>query len=245
MAEFHTLRVVLGLAQLVICAVLWRKSVGYLFKFGVLMFGSAALNLAPAHPMDNGWKYFIQIPAYAIAGVMTLDATLEIFAFMRRRTFIEERIALLTFAGIVGLIPVWVFWSWPGENWYQFVMLARQYYLMWLAAGYLAAWCWLRSARPIHMAMQVADHGEFWGCWLITSAALASTTKYGALWRFAKWAHGEGTWRVVSDAILLAQLCICCAFLFNLLNWKDDAARDVSPYLPDPAPSRLRHQLNP
>ncbi len=244
MAEFHTLRVVLGLAQLVICAVLIRRDIGYLLRFGILMFSSAALNLAPAHPTDSTWKYFVQVPAYAVILLMTTDATIEFFAFLKRRTFIEERTALLTFAGIVGLIPVWVFWSWNGENWYQQFMLARQFFLMWLASGYIAAWCWLRAVRPIHMTMQIADHGEFWGFWLVAATVASSTTKYGALWRFLDWQGGGILWRVVSDATLVTQLCICCAFMFNLNHWSD-AARDVSPYLPDPAPSQLRHQLNP
>ncbi len=245
MPEFHTLRAVLGLSQLAIVAVLLHRDIGYLLRFGVLMFASAAMNLAPAHPTDSTWKYFVQVPAYAVILGMTLDATLELFAFLRRRSFIEERVALLTFAGIIGLIPIWVIWTWPGENWYQNAMLFRHYFLMWMAAGFLAAWCWLRIARPIHMSLQIADHGEFWATWLITSAALAGTTKYGALWKVAQWQGGETVWRVASDALILSQVCICCGFLFNCWSWKPDAAVQDALHGPQvPEPYRLRRPLH-
>ncbi len=223
MLEFHLLRAALGLLQLAIVGVLLHRDIGYLLRFGVLMFASAAMNLAPAHPTDQTWKFFVQVPAFAVILVMTIDATLELFAFLRRRTFIEERTALLIFSSIAGLVPVWVFWQWPGENWYQNIMLLRQYALMWVATGFIVAWCWLRAVRPIHLCIQTADHGEFWGAWLVT-AAMSSTTKYGALWRFAQWQGNDVLWRVTSDAVLLCQVCICCGFVFNCWNWKNDAA---------------------
>ncbi len=245
MLEFHLLRGVLGLMQLAIVAVMLHRDVGYLLRFGCLMFASAAVNLIPAHPDDAMWKYYVQIPAYAVILVLAIDSTFEFFAFLRRRTFAEERIALLTFAGIVGLIPVWLFWTFPGETWYQNVMLLRQYTLMALSAGFMVSWVWLRAVRPIHASRQIVDHGEFWGLWLITSALLASTTKYGALWKFAQWKGGDVLWQVSTEVVLLAQICICCGFIFNLTSWKGDAAQVESPDPPIPALSPLLRQLRP
>jgi hypothetical protein len=245
MFEFHLMRTALGLIQLGIVAVLLHRDIGYLLRFGVLMFASAAMNLAPAHPTDDTWKYFVQVPAYAAILAMTIDATLEFFAFLRRRTFIEERSALLVFASIVGLIPVWVLWTWPGENWYQNAMLIRQFVLIWLASGFVVSWCWLRAVRPIHASVHICDQGEFWGIWLVSAAALSSTTKYGVLWKFAQWQGNETLWRVTSDAVLLAQICICCGFLFNCWNWKsDDVAPVESPDPQAPAPYQQRRLLH-
>jgi hypothetical protein len=232
MFEYNALRIALGLMQMGIVWILLKRDIGYLTRFGILMFASGALHLAPAYPEAETWKLYVQIPAYAVILFLTADATLEFFAFLRRRTFIEERSALLSFAVIVGLIPVWVFWGWFGDNWYQTAMLARQYILIWLTGGYIAAWLWLRAARPIHMEMRIADHGEFWGFWLLVTAAHASTTKWGVLWRFAQWKGSESIWRIAGDVLLIAQICICCGFVVNLWNWKLSAA--VPAALPDP-----------
>ncbi len=248
MTEYHTLRALLGLMQIGIVYVLWRNDIGYLWRFGLAMLASAVMNIAPAFPDDDGWKHFVQIPAYVVMLLLTAEATLEFFAFLRRRTFIEERSALLVWASIIGLIPVWIFIWWPGENLYQDFMLIRQYALMWMAGSYLAAWCWLRSVRPIHMELQISDHGEFWGFWLLTSAALASSTKWGVLWRFAEWRGGEPVWRVAVDVLLLGQICIGFAFCANLWRWRadkgDDAALNEQADPPSPAgylPRRLLH----
>ncbi len=247
MLEYNILRAWLGLMELGIIWVLLRKDIGYLWRFGVVMFASAAMHLAPVHPNSAAWQQFVQVPAYLLIFILTLEATFELFAFLRRRTFLEERGALIAWASVVGLIPVWVCWRWPGDDWYQSVMLVRQYALMWLAAAYLAAWGWLRAMRPIHMEQQVADHGEFWVFWLLISAAHASTTKYGTLWAFMDWQGSYAIWRIVGDFLTLAQICVCCGFMVNLWNWKPDAAAvapDESPDLRYPEPSQPRRLLH-
>ncbi len=225
MFEYHTLRACLGIMQIGIVWVLWRNDIGYLWRFGLAMLAGAVVNIAPAYPSNDAWKHYIQIPAYTVLLGITVDATLEFFAFLRRRTFIEERMALLGWAGVMGLIPVWIFWWWPGENAYQDFMLARQYALLWLASSYLCAWIWLRAVRPVHAELQIADHGEFWGFWLASAAAMASTTKWGIVWRFAQWRGGEDIWRMAVDAMLIAQICICFGFAVNLWRWRQ--ASDV------------------
>ncbi len=219
MLEYNTLRIVLGLSQLVLVWILWRVDIGYLWRFGLLMFANAAFNLAPAYPSSETWQWSIQIPVFVLLFGLTASATLEVFSFLRRRTFVEERLALLAWSGVMGLIPVWIFWWWPPDDLYQGFMLVRQYALMWLAGSYLAAWAWLRAIRPIHAELQIADHGEFWGFWLLSAVAMSSTTKWGAIWRFAEWKGGESLWRAACDTILLVQLVICAAFAFNLLRW--------------------------
>lgn len=211
------------------------------------MFASAALNLAPAHPNNQAWQQFVQVPAYLMIFVLTAEATIELFAFLRRRTFIEERSALIAFAAAIGCIPVWICWYWPGEDWYQSVLLVRQYALMWLTGGYWAAWCWLRAVRPIHMELQISDHGEFWGFWLLIATAHASTTKYGLLWRFAEWNGNAELWRITGDALTLLQLCICCGFMVNLWKWRKDEPYVFVPSessgLPNPEQYRPRRLL--
>jgi|KBSSwiStaDraftv2_1062776.scaffolds.fasta_scaffold56622_3 hypothetical protein len=248
MFEFHALRATLGLMQIGIIWVLLRRDIGYLWRFGVVMFASAAMNIAPSFPHDASWQMFVQIPAYLIIFILTAEATLELFAFLRRRTFIEERAALIAWAAMVGLIPVWICWWWPGDNWYQNVLLIRQYALMWLTGGYWAAWFWLRAARPIHMELQIADHGEFWGFWLLIATTHASTTKWGVFWRFLEWQGSADLWRIAGDFLTLTQICICCGFLVNLWRWKQDddaAAVPISlPDLPNLEQSRPRRLLH-
>jgi len=248
MIEYNTLRAILGAFQVVIVYILWRNDIGYLWRFGLLMLASAAYNLAPSFPRSEDWQNFIQVPAFAILFGLTAAATLEFFAFLKRRTFVEERSALLGWAGTMGFVPVWIFWWWPGDDAYQNFMLIRQYALMWLAGSYLAAWIWLRAIRPIHAELKVADHGEFWGFWLIAGAAMASTTKWGAVWRFAQWQGAESVWRVVVAAVLIAQICICFAFCLNLWKWKAseaDAAQVSLSGLPNLARFQQRRLLNP
>lgn len=226
MVEFHALRALLGTMQIGVVLILLKNDIGYLFRFGLAMFASAITNLAPAHPNSTAWQQFVQVPAYAVLFILTAEATLEIFAFLRRRTFIEERSALLTAAGVIGFIPVWICWKWPGDDWYQSVMLARQCALMWLAAAYIFAWSWLRAIRPIHMELKIADHGEFWAFWLLSAATHASTTKYGLIWRFAEWQGNGYIWRLAGDLLLLGQISICFGFALNLWKWRTDDAVD-------------------
>ncbi len=247
MAEYHTLRALLGIMQVAIVWILWKGDIGYLLRFGLVMFASAAWNLAPAFPYSAAWQHYIQIPAYVVMFSLMATATLEFFGFLRRRTFIEERSALLLWASVMGLIPVWIFWWWPGDDFYQSFMLARQYGLMWMAGAYLAAWCWLRAIRPVHAELRISDHGEFWGAWLVSAALLSSTTKWGVLWRYSQWKDGDVIWRTASDIIVLVQICICAGFVFNLTSWKasGDAAQDVPVGPQDPARYQTRRLLHP
>ncbi len=244
MFEYHALRATLGLLQIGILWILLKKDIGYLWRFGFVMFASAVMNLAPAHPNDRAWQQFVQTPVFLVLFILTAEATLELFAFLRRRTFVEERIALLAWSAVVGIIPVWICWYWPGDDWYQNVLLARQYALFWLAGGYWAAWFWLRAMRPVHIELQIAEHGQFWGFWLLFACAHASTTKYGAFWRFAAWGNSGELWRLTGDFLTLAQICICCGFAVNLWNWKQDADETAPPIeLPDPLnPERFRRR---
>lgn len=235
MFEFHALRAILGIMQLGIVWILLKNDIGYLWRFGITMFACAASNLAPALPHNENWQHYIQFPAYVLIFGLTADATFEFFAFLRRRTFIEERSALVALSVVGGLIPVWIFWLMPSSDWYQTAMLARQYGMMWLTGGYLIALLWLRKIRPIHMELQIADHSIFWGYWLLAVTAHASTTKMGVLWRFAQWQDAGELWRVIGDVLLLAQIVICSGFVFNLWRWRDghaDSVRAASRDLP-------------
>jgi hypothetical protein len=206
---------------------------------------SGAWNLAPAMPNNETWKYLLQIPYTLIALGLTIAATVEIFAFMRRKTFREERILLLRLALLLAAIPVAATFFWSAQNWYQAVMIGRQYALIGLTGGFTGAWVWVTWLRPIRMESQIENHGDLWILWLACAAILATTTKGGIFWALFPREGGEMIWRLSSDALLFGQLWCCAGFALNLYQWRSNSA-DVAPvYLPDPqalAPSLLHRR---
>jgi len=87
------------------------------------------------------------------------------------------------------------------------------------------------------MELQIADHGEFWGFWLLAATAHASTTKWGLFWRFLEWQGSADLWRVTGDFLTLTQICICCGFLVNLWKWKRDDDESAAPVVLSDLPS--------
>jgi hypothetical protein len=224
MMEYQILRGSLGLLQVGIVWILRKKNIEHMPKLCALMSLSAVLNLCPAFPNSPLWKHYVQTPAFLFILCLTGAATVEFFGFLKSRTFIEERVALARWAATVGGISVWLFWSgWHPENWYQGIMLARQYVMVWLMGSFAAGWCWLVALRPIHMQLQTADHGQWWGGWLLLSSALAGTTKWGIVWRFIEWEGWEISWRTVSDCLIGAQIFVAAAIAVNLWYWREDA----------------------
>jgi hypothetical protein len=242
MMPYDLIRATLGLAQIALFLSIIRKDIGYIIWFGFLMFAQGTYNLLPAYPYDNLWKYWVQIPAFLGLIALSVPASVEIFAVMPRRTFEQERHALAAWAAAVGGCAVVVGWKWRSENFYQAFMLIRQYCFIALAAGYGAAWAWIRFLRPLPLDDRTRIHARLWGIWLVLAAVLASTTKGGLFWSLFPWEMGA--WQAASYG-LLGQLCLCAAFYLNVHEWARGRGvfRVIPPYLPALEPSRSGSQL--
>lgn len=211
------------------------------------MFLSGIWNIAPAFPRNEVWKHWLQIPVTVATLALTIAATVEIFAFMRRRTFREERILLARMALIIAAIPIVAGWFWAAENWYQAVMIARQYAFVGLTAGFAGAWVWVTDVRPIRIESPIESHGDLWILWLFDAAALSSTTKGGIFWQVFPREGGEPIWRLASDALLFAQIWCCIGFALNLYHWRSTLS-SIPNDLFDPQVlglSQLRHRRIP
>ncbi len=220
MTDYQILRLVLGVAESIVAYMVVRRSVGYCFGCGILMFFSAAYNISPSYVNEDFWKHYIQTPCLLFLLALTASATLDIFAFLRRRTFPRERGMLLTASVTIGCVPVFAGWMWHPENLYQALMIARQYILIGLAAGYASAWIWVTCARPVAMEKGLRWHGRIWTVWLSCAAVLATTTKGGLWWQVFKWEDGENSWRAASDVLLLGQITLCVMMVVNLQTWR-------------------------
>ncbi len=217
--ELNLIRAFLGITQLATAWLVWRRDVGYCFSFMLAMVAGGIFNLAPARPLDETWKHWVQVPSYAVMLALTIAATVEVFAFTRRRTFPRERRLMLgASAALAGAVLV-AGWTWQPANWYQAFMVARQYALVALCVGYSASWVWVTCGRPLRMCGALAEHGVLWGIWLIAAALLSSTTK-GGLWQIMAPMTVGATWRTVGAILLLAQIWLCAGFALNLQRWR-------------------------
>ncbi len=233
MPEYHVIRAILGLAQLCTVWMIRRRDVGYLWWFGCLMFLSGAWNIAPAFPDQPFWRYWTQVPVTVGMLVLTVAATTEIFAFMRRRTFHAERMLLLDWSVVLAGLAIACSWIWSAENWYQGVMIGRQYALIGLTAGFAGAWAWVMWLRPLRIESSIRHHGDMWTLWLVCSSVLASTTKGGIFWHLFPWQGSELTWRLASDMLLFGQIWCCVGFLINLYQWHSHPICDSPTAPPD------------
>lgn len=220
MPEYHILRAVLGLMQFAIAVLIVRRDVGYLFSFGVYMYVSFALNIAPALPTSEAYKLAVQIPAFVLLVILTIAASIELFTFLYRRTFRRERVLLVYCAAILAAVPITCGWIWRVENPYQAMMVIRQYALIGVTVATSFAWYWVRHIRPVKIEPQVSLQGVFWCCWIATTALLSTSTKGGLLWLAVNWEGGEGAWRYFSDVMLLGQILLCACFTINLHYWR-------------------------
>ncbi len=245
MLEFHVLRAVLGGMQLFLVWMILRRNIGYIWWFAVLAGLSSVYNLVPSYPYSDAWKHWVQTPVLMAMLALSILATLEIFAFMRRRTFAEERALLLAWGIVLAAAPVVLAWLWTPANWYQAVMILRQYALMGLTTGYAGAWLWVTFMRPLRIERQIEEHGNLWLAWLLASSVLSSTTTGGLFWTIAP--RDEWTWRFVTGLMLCAQCWTCAGVALNLMHWRpvldETLAVSRDPQVPGPFP--LHHRWNP
>ncbi len=239
------LRAILGGLQLYIVWTVLRRNIGYVWWFAVLSALSGVYNLVPSYPYSDIWKHWIQTPVLMVTLALSILATFEIFAFMRRRTFAEERALLLAWGIVLAAAPVVLAWLWTPANWYQAVMVLRQYVLMGLTTGYAGAWLWVTWVRPLRIERQIEEHGSLWLAWLAASSVLSSTTTGGLFWLLAP--RDEWTWQYATGLALCAQCWTCVGVVINLKRWR--TVLDETPgELPDPQvpePYRLHHRWNP
>lgn len=218
--NYDLTRAFLGFSQLTVAWLTWKGDVGYLFGCFILMVASGVFNLAPAFPTDEMWKHWVQVPSYAVLLALTIAASVEVFAFTRRRTYPRERWMMLAASLALGGAVVVAGWVWEPETWYQAFMIGRQYVLILLTVGYSAAWVWVTCGRPVHIEAQIETHGTFWCVWLMAAALLSSTTKGGLWWQFFAWDGGQEIWRLTSGALMLAQIWLCVGMGINLRRWR-------------------------
>ncbi len=220
MTAYDLLRLALGIAQLAVAWLVWHRSAGYIcFSFLFAMFGGGVYAVAPAYPQSELWKQGVQVPIYAALLAFTIASTIDVYAFLRRRTFPRERWLLLAFACALGAAVVAAGWWWHPTNWYQSIMLIRQYTLIGLCMGNFAAWYWVSHARPVPMEAQTEAHGVLWCVWLVC-AALASSTTTGGLWRLASPMTTGAMWREMGCFLMAAQILVCAGFALNLRRWR-------------------------
>ncbi len=245
MLEFQLIRAALGLLQLCIVWMILRRNIGYVWWFAVMTGTSALYNLVPSYPYSDAWKHWVQTPVLMVTLALSVLATLEIFAFMRRRTFAEERSLLLAWGIVLAAGPVMLAWLWTPANWYQAVMVLRQYALMGLTTGYAGAWLWVTWIRPLRIEQQIEEHGSLWLGWLAAASILSSTTTGGLFWLVAP--RDEWTWRFVTGLALCAQCWTCAGVVLNLKRWRTVLGEipDGQPDPQVPPPFRLHHRWNP
>jgi len=231
MDEYQALRLILGIAQLCAVRVLLRRDIGYCFWWGLYMYASAALNIAPAGFADANYKQFVQVPWFAALLLIQFAATLEVFAFLKRRTFPEERSALFGLSVVAGFAPIALRASWGPENWYQAFMLMRQYSVLTLVIGMACAGMWLWR-RPVKVEVQVEAHAWMWWVWCFSTSVLSSTTKGGLFWRVFSWEGGGNAWRYASDAMMVLQLALVVLFALNLRRWRTINHHSPRPCVP-------------
>ncbi len=227
MLEYHILRALLGIAQLGLCYLILNRSTGYLLAFGVTMFACAANNLAPAVVTEDIWMTYLQLPMYGVLAILMAYATLEIFAFMARKTFREERVYLAGWSIACGICIAYAASCVPRgpvTGWYGHLMIWRQYFMICLWGSFAAAWSWVRLIRPIPAEQHVVDHGNAWGLWLAIAAAMSATTQGGLFWALTKWQGGGDMWRLAGDILVSMQMLTAIVFGLNLWNWKGAAA---------------------
>ncbi len=220
MTEYAAIRFALGVAQLAVAWLVWRRSVGYCFNLMVLMVAGGVFCIAPAYPNNEDWKQWVQVPSFAVLIGLTVAASVEVFAFLRRRTFSRERWLILAASSCISGAVVVAGWAWQPENWYQAFMLARQYALIALCVGYIASWVWVTSGRPVRMCNRLGEHGTLWCVWLVCVAVLSTTTKGGIWWSFYEWKGGEDVWRMTADMVMMAQIGVCAGLALNLQRWR-------------------------
>lgn len=218
--NYDWMRAILAVAQLGVAWLVWRRSVGYTWAFMFLMVASGIFNLAPAHPDNEAWKHWVQVPSYGVLLALTVAATAEAYAFLRRHTFPRERWLILAMSSLLSAAVVVAGWAWRPENWYQAFMIARQYALVALCVAHSAAWQWVTCGRRVHMEVQTECHGTLWAIWLGCAALLSSTTKGGLWWMVFRWEGGVALWQVASGALMLAQIWLCAGFALNLQRWR-------------------------
>jgi hypothetical protein len=231
--------------QLYIVWLILRRDIGYIWWFAVLAGFNGVFNLLPSYPYSATWKHWIQTPVLMVSLALTILATLEIFAFMRRRTFPQERALLLAWGIVLAATPVMVAWIWTPANWYQAMMILRQYALIGLTSGYCGAWLWVTWMRPLRIERQIEEHGNLWLAWLAASSVLSSTTTGGLFWLFSP--RDEWTWKFVTGLGLCAQCWTCAGVMLNLKSWRTVLA-EIPDDIPDPQvpePFRLHHRWNP
>ncbi len=216
---FHAVRFSLGVGMAAIGISAWRRNSGTLFGFSIWCLLAGIFGIFPAFPAEEWWKYYVQFPILAIGLPLILLSSIDVFGFLPRHTYPQERALLAAGAFLVGMVPVVTGWLWLPENWYQAFMLSRQFALVAISTAYWAAWLWVSWIRPVQIPVDIRAHGWIWGAWLSVMVVMASTTKGGLWWVMFRWSGAESIWLAVFYVTAAAQIIIICLLGLNLRRW--------------------------
>ena len=211
MPEFHAIRIACCLAEL------WLISRRPGRWITALLLASAAFHAIPAAMFSPWWLRAVQTPLLAALLALSIAVSFSMFGWY------DMRWHLLAAAVAGGCIPVLAGWLWNPENWYQAMMLVRQYAVIALATGFWLAWAWVRHLEPVE-GQQAAPLG-LWLLWLAAGIPEAISTKGGMLWAVLPWHDGLGYWRLANALALAVRLTVVIAWAVSLRQ-PSDASRD-------------------
>lgn len=238
MLEYYFLRAVLGSVETVLCAHIWRHRIRTPPVFLPCLALCAMADLLPAYPWLPEWWRYIWAPLATLRLILAILASVGLFSASQdtywrgvvvsltsaaAQMYSGERRKLFLFALATGCLPVAAGFHWWPENSLQAFAILRQYIALALAAGFSAAWCYVRFMRPLQIPPAIAQQGALWAVWLWTGAMMASTAKGGLLWLVAPWEGGLWLWRAVSDAGLLILTAVCLRWLSAYRQSAEDA----------------------
>ncbi len=215
---YHIARFLLACVQGFAFREVHARDLGYPFWFSLYAIGSALFNAFPAFPRALWWQSWVQFPYVVISLPLMIAATVELFAFLPRRTFPQERKLLLVGSVVAGCLPVSLARGGTPEDTYQVVMIVRQYLLVALATAGASAWWWVTRRRTLQIPPQVRVHGNLWCLWLALAAVLSATTKGGLVWQVLPWRGG--LWRDLVNALLIGQVLVMSGIWWNLRGWR-------------------------
>lgn len=157
MPEYQYLRYALAALQLCACVQIFRRRITYLAVFACCLFADALSNCISQDLMRSGYWRRVWLPLAIINLAMRFATSIDLFAFLRGRMIQEERRLLLAWAALVGALMIGCGWVWVPKNWFQGFATVRQYLMIGLSVGTVAAWAYVRHLRPVQLSANIGQ----------------------------------------------------------------------------------------
>lgn len=230
MPEYQYLRYALAALQLCACVQIFRRRITYLAVFACCLFADALSNCISQDLMRSGYWRRVWLPLAIINLAMRFATSIDLFAFLRGRMIQEERRLLLAWAALVGALMIGCGWVWVPQNWFQGFATVRQYLMIGLSVGTVAAWVYVGHLRPVQLSANIGQlrssggrHLAIWCLWLALYATSSTTGASGLTWMVFEWKGGLETWRIINDACLVGQLGIAGVWVYSLRTKRERA----------------------